>query len=139
MLTNTIIYFAAPDTVQLREEPVDPDALGPHELLIESLYSLISAGTELACMSGKAFWFPLPGDPGYCNVGRVIATGEAVDKFTEGDVLLNYGRHKRYNRMGDDKFLLKPPRLARPSAGTSYPAGNRGLHRPARLQHRAGR
>ena len=109
MLTNTIIYFAAPDTVQLREEPVDPDALGPHELLIESLYSLISAGTELACMSGKAFWFPLPGDPGYCNVGRVIATGEAVDKFTEGDVLLNYGRHKRYNRMGDDKFLLKPP------------------------------
>jgi 2-desacetyl-2-hydroxyethyl bacteriochlorophyllide A dehydrogenase len=109
MLTNTVIYFAAPNTVQLREEPLDPDEMGSHEVLIESLYSLISAGTELACLSGEEFWFPLPGDTGYCNVGRVVAAGEDVEGFAPGDVVLNYGKHQRYNCIADDKFLLKPP------------------------------
>lgn len=107
-MKNSIITFTAPNTVEIVEEEVQ-EGLGSHELLIESLYTLISAGTELACLSGEEFWFPLPGVPGYCNVGKVITVGEAVEKFKEGDVVLNYGRHQKYHRTSDSQFLLKPP------------------------------
>ncbi|MBV7334133.1 zinc-binding alcohol dehydrogenase [Chloroflexi bacterium TSY] len=109
VLKNQIITFSAPNSVEILLEDLHPESLGPHELLIESLYSLISAGTELACLSGEEFWFPLPGVPGYCNIGRVIAVGEGVSKFSVGDVLLNYGKHQKYNRLSDDQFLLQPP------------------------------
>jgi threonine dehydrogenase-like Zn-dependent dehydrogenase len=108
-LRNTIITFAAPNTVTLREEELDPHSPGSHELLIESLYSLISPGTEISCLAGVMTWFPLPGDPGYCNVGRVVAVGSEVKHFCVGEVLLNYGKHQRYNRLSDDQFLLRPP------------------------------
>lgn len=107
-MQNPTITFVAPYTVEMREgEPVD--TLEPNELLIESLYSLVSPGTELACLSGKEPWFKLPRAPGYANVGTVVAVGKAVGKFSEGDVVLNYGRHRKYNRMSEEALVLQVP------------------------------
>jgi 2-desacetyl-2-hydroxyethyl bacteriochlorophyllide A dehydrogenase len=107
-LKNHAITFAAPYTVEIREEE-NVDTLEPNELLIESLYSLVSPGTELAILSGKESWARLPVVPGYCNVGTVVAVGKAVSKFSQGDVVLNYGAHRKYNRMADSGFVLKVP------------------------------
>ena len=46
------IVFTAPQTVEVQQEEAATDRLGPNELLIESLYSVVSAGTELACLAG---------------------------------------------------------------------------------------
>lgn len=106
-MKNTVIKFVAPYTVELDEEEISPDALEPGELLIESLYTLVSPGTELAMLAGTEAWAPLPVVPGYCNVGRVFAVGGGVERFSEGDVLLNYAAHQRFNRVPDEAFMLK--------------------------------
>lgn len=108
-MKNRMITFVAPNRVEIREEEVSVDTLEPNELWVESLYTLVSPATELACLSGQEPWFKLPGVPGYSNVGKVVATGKAVEKFGEGDVVLNYGRHRKYNRMSEEAFILKVP------------------------------
>jgi len=106
---NPTITFAAPFTVELRQVEISTDDLKPNEVLLETLYSLVSPGTELAILTGKESWARLPVVPGYCNVGRVVATGQAVTKFVEGDIVLNYGAHRKYNRLPDKAFMLKVP------------------------------
>ena len=48
--SNRRIVFSAPQTVEVQQEEVGSGDLGADELLIESLYSAVSAGTELACL-----------------------------------------------------------------------------------------
>lgn len=84
------VWFAAPGRVEVREEPVPAPA--PGEVLVASIASGISAGTELLVYRGEAppglpvdatiaalagtFRFPLA--YGYAVVGRVVALGAGV-------------------------------------------------------------
>ncbi len=108
-ISNRKIVFAAPQTVEVQQEEVSTDDLGPDELLVESLYSVVSAGTELACLSGREAWFSLPRVPGYAAVGRVAAAGSSVTEAREGDVVLHYGGHQSCNRRKRGDFLLPVP------------------------------
>lgn len=107
--SNRKIVFTAPQTVEVQQEEVSTDGLGRDELLIESLYSVVSAGTELACLAGREAWFSLPRVPGYATVGRVAALGGAVTGLREGEVVLHYGGHQSYNRRKQGDFLLPVP------------------------------
>ena len=107
--SNRRIVFAAPQTVEVQEEQVVTDGLGADELIVESLYSAVSAGTELACLSGTEAWFPFPRVPGYAAVGRVVASGNAVTGLREGEVVLHYGGHQSYNRRTLGDFLVPVP------------------------------
>ena len=107
--SNRKIVFTAPQTVEVQQEEVSTDGLGRDELLIESLYSVVSAGTELACLAGREAWFSLPRVPGYATVGRVAALGGAVSGLREGEVVLHYGGHQSYNRRKQGDFLLPVP------------------------------
>ena len=107
--SNRKIVFAAPQTVEVQQEQVVTDGLGDDELLVESLYSAVSAGTELACLSGTEAWFPFPRVPGYAAVGRVVALGNAVTGLREGEVVLHYGGHQSYNRRTLGDFLVPVP------------------------------
>ncbi len=74
------IYFTAPRQVELREEPLP--ALGADEVLVETICSAVSAGTEMMIYRGE---FPkqidavdlissgihYPTKYGYSNIGRV--------------------------------------------------------------------
>ena len=84
--SNRRIVFSAPQTVEVQQEEVGSGDLGADELLIESLYSAVSAGTELACLAGLEEWFPFPGVPGYATVGRIVALGSsrAGDRRRDG-------------------------------------------------------
>ena len=106
---NRRIVFTAPQTVEVQQEEVGYDGLGADELLVESLYSAVSAGTELACLSGREAWFPFPRVPGYATVGRIVAKGNSVTGLREGEVVLHYGGHQSYNRRTLGDFLVPVP------------------------------
>ena len=83
------LYFTAPGKVELREEVLPRP--GADEVLVETIYSAISAGTEMLVYRGQ---FPhitdshdslssnlnYPTTYGYACVGVIRETGELVDK-----------------------------------------------------------
>lgn len=69
------------------------------EVLAEMEYTVISGGTERACIMGMnntSRKFPM--SLGYCGVGRVVAIGPEVTTVEVGDrVLVYHGTHSKYN------------------------------------------
>jgi len=64
----------------------EPD---PDEVLIKTISSLISAGTELGNQEvSKSDFYP-----GYSNAGRIIAVGKDVRNLSIGDHVLSLGNH----------------------------------------------
>jgi 2-desacetyl-2-hydroxyethyl bacteriochlorophyllide A dehydrogenase len=106
VMKNRTIVFDAPYDVKFREEEADLKP-GKGQVLMEKLYSLISTGTELACLSGAEGWFKMPGVPGYCCVSKVVEAGEGA-AFQPGDVVFHYGAHNQYQLVGDD-FAVRVP------------------------------
>jgi 2-desacetyl-2-hydroxyethyl bacteriochlorophyllide A dehydrogenase len=96
------------------EEKQLPDKLKPGELLLETQYTLISAGTELAMYTGthvgfsdpKNTWVKYPYYPGYCTVAKVLKTGKDVTSFKQGDtVFTNEPRHRSHSII-DSKIAI---------------------------------
>ena len=85
------ILFTAPNQVVL--ETVEIPAPETGEVLIESLYTLISPGTELRCRAGKQEGVTFPFIPGYSMAGRVIARGPGVS-LPEGTLVFCGGTTK---------------------------------------------
>ncbi len=75
-MQTSAILFTAPHKVAV--EPVDIPRPAAGEVLIESLYTLISPGTELRCRAGKQAGADFPFIPGYSLVGRVVERGPGV-------------------------------------------------------------
>ena len=98
-MKNTSILFTGPDRVELGQVDSDFLPLGAHDLLIQTHYSLISAGTELACLSGVEAWFSFPNAPGYASVGEVVELGGQVTDFALGDMVYSMGNHAQYQRV----------------------------------------
>jgi threonine dehydrogenase-like Zn-dependent dehydrogenase len=87
--------FPEAGRTELQEFPM-PVVSAPSDVLIETEYSIVSAGTELACRAGIEGWAPLPFCPGYGSVGRVIAHGSAVKNLALGQRVLTYGKHAKH-------------------------------------------
>ena len=98
-MKNTRIIFSAPNRIEVQSAVEALAPLGAHDLLIQTHYSLISAGTELACLSGVEAWFPFPGSPGYASVGEVVDVGGQVTDFALGDMVYSMGKHAQYQRL----------------------------------------
>lgn len=103
-MENRKIVFRAPWEVACETEEVRLTP-GAGEMLVETQYSLISTGTELACLSGGESWFKMPGVPGYCCVSKVLEAGEGA-AFKPGDVIFHYGMHCRYQLTSPDDYNL---------------------------------
>lgn len=88
------------------------EGLGGHELACETLYTAISPGTELAAWEGLQ---PLRTDRkhsrvvGYCNVARVISTGEWVHRYRPGDLVLSLYSHRSHFVCGEADILVRLP------------------------------
>lgn len=71
------------------------------EVLIETLYSVLSAGTEranLLAMPNTPASFPAY--MGYCAIGRIAACGNGVTDLVPGDrVIVYHGRHQTHTVM----------------------------------------
>jgi threonine dehydrogenase-like Zn-dependent dehydrogenase len=87
--------FPTPGRAELQAFPM-PEIVKPTDIIIETEYSIVSAGTELACRAGIEVWAPLPHCPGYGSVGRVIAHGPEAKNVTIGQRVLTFGKHAKH-------------------------------------------
>lgn len=83
---------------ELADEP------GEDEVLIENIYGLISAGTELAFFTQSHIGFSVPdfgyakypAHPGYTAVGRVVKVGAKVSGLAAGDLVHSSSHHASF-------------------------------------------
>lgn len=114
MLENKKIVFEKPWEVNLRIETLNENTVPPGQALLKKRYSIVSTGTELACLSGGESWFKMPGVPGYACIGEVIKTGEGVTDFSPGDMVFYYGSHTLYEIAPVEGVFLHAPKEVDP-------------------------
>jgi 2-desacetyl-2-hydroxyethyl bacteriochlorophyllide A dehydrogenase len=99
------VVFTAPSQVSVCEEALPEPA--PDQVLVQTLYSAISPGTELLVYRGQfpedlpidesipslAGEFRYPLRYGYSAVGRIIAAGSQVDPDCEGRLVFAFQAH----------------------------------------------
>lgn len=96
-MENLSVLFTEPDRVDVRQIDDDIGELRARDVLVRTRYSLISAATELACLSGSQAWFPFPATPGYAAVGEVLDAGAEISALAPGDIVHYWGGHKQFN------------------------------------------
>ena len=102
------IDFVAAGKAELREIEIDGE-LTPNRVKLKTECTLISPGTEFACLAGntnrsdsKVF----PKTLGYSAVARVLETGSAVTEFKPGDRCLCYhSAHWNYQFMPESNLV----------------------------------
>lgn len=96
-MKNKQIFFTHVHQAELLESELGE--IGRQDVLVETEYTVISGGTERACILGMKNVSPtFPMSLGYCGVGRVLQTGPDVTTVHEGDrVLVYHGCHAKYN------------------------------------------
>ncbi len=98
------IVFTAVHQAQLQTGSTP--SLGERDVLARMEYTVVSGGTERACILGMentVRQFPM--SLGYCGVGIVEEIGPAVKKVKPGDrVLVYHGIHAQYNVRGEDEI-----------------------------------
>ncbi|MCF8361788.1 MAG: zinc-binding alcohol dehydrogenase [Prolixibacteraceae bacterium] len=98
-MENKKVVFTKPWEVEFQSVEENIKIEKATDVIVKTNYSLISAGTELACLSGGEEWFPLPNTPGYIAVGTVEETGSDVDHVKKGDMVFTYAPHALYNKI----------------------------------------
>ena len=129
----TQIVFPEQNKVAIEAVTVPP--LGPHDVLVRTEVSLISAGTELTNLRGDMERQSFPKYPGYSNVGVVERVGDEVGDFSEGDRVLSNGRHASHHvvnratgRTGAPQTLLRVPDGVDPADATFTTLGAVAMH-----------
>jgi len=120
------LYFTAPGQVEVRQESVPPP--GPGELLVQTAFTGISAGTEMLLYRGHfpqdlsldenlpalsgTFRYPL--SYGYSAVGQVVEAGAGVDPAWIDRMVFAFHPHATH-------FIAKPEELMPVPAGIGSP------------------
>lgn len=104
-IATTKIQFAGPQQVQVVTQPAE-FPLGPNDLMLQTQYSLVSTGTELAKLTG-AQEVAYPFDPGNRATGKVLALGSAVTGVEIGDTVFSYIPHWSHSR--SNRLWVKKP------------------------------
>lgn len=107
------VVFQAVGRVGFEEfEPPDP---GRGEVLIRTVKTLISTGTELTILTGSypqgshwARYGRFPHRPGYSAVGVVEKLGEGVEGFKPGDLVTSMTGHAQYSVVDAGQLVRVP-------------------------------
>jgi 2-desacetyl-2-hydroxyethyl bacteriochlorophyllide A dehydrogenase len=115
MLSKKVVFKGYRE-VAVEEEDVPKPSAG--QVLIRTLVSLISTGTELTVL-GEEFprgsvWEMVArargnSNPGYSNCGIIEETGEGVEEFKVGDRVLSFIGHAEYVVAEARRVLAKVP------------------------------
>ena len=106
------VVVTGQNQVELQTADIDAPALASNELLIDTEYTFISSGTELANYTGrepkvfqKGSWCEYPWRSGYANVGIVREVGAGVNRAAPDDRVFTYGRHASTIRYSQDRLV----------------------------------
>ena len=108
VLTSKGVWFVKEREVEIRESVLHPPKSG--EILIKTLFSAISHGTEMLVYRGQvpkdlkldlfiptmegSYAFPIK--YGYSNVGEVVGTDPHKNSFKPGDIVFVHAPHETY-------------------------------------------
>lgn len=126
------LFFTGPRQVEVRDEPLDSP--GPGQVLVKTLISAISPGTETLIYRGQApgdlavdetipalagrFDFPLK--YGYSVIGRAEVLGEGVPAEWQDRLVFAFNPHESHFLANLEELLLPPPALS-PEAAVFFP------------------
>ncbi len=106
------VVVTGQNQVELQTAEIDDSELSANEVLIDTEYTFISSGTELANYTGrepkvfqKGTWCAYPWRSGYANVGIVRDVGVSVTRAAPGDRVFTYGRHASTIRYSQDRLI----------------------------------
>lgn len=112
-MNSTYIVFPEKGSVSVEQETLTSAASG--EILCAAERSLISIGTESYCLRGVfdpgtnwEAWVKYPFRPGYSMAARVIAVGQGVKEFREGDRVAAWVPHQQYFKIRPDEAYRVP-------------------------------
>ncbi|MEU1726887.1 zinc-binding dehydrogenase [Nonomuraea sp. NPDC005692] len=112
-MRSLFVEFPRAGEVRVAREDVAPPGFG--EVLCRTTLSLISPGTELACLRGEfdpgtnwEEWVRYPFRPGYSMAGIVEAVGEGVTRLRPGDRVQSYAPHQELVTLADRDVRLLP-------------------------------
>jgi 2-desacetyl-2-hydroxyethyl bacteriochlorophyllide A dehydrogenase len=123
-IRRQVLYFTAPYQVAIQQEPLPPPTAA--QVLVQTLVSAISPGTELLIYRGQApvdipvdetiaalagvFTFPLK--YGYAAVGRVVAVGAGIEPAWLGRLVFAFHPHESHFLAATDELFVIPPSLS---------------------------
>ncbi len=103
---NHRVVFAGVNQIEI--EPCEMPSPGPGQMLVRTIKTAISTGTELTILTGEypqgSGWEEygtFPFYAGYSNVGEVLEVGAAVTRFSAGDRAASGANHCAYALVGD--------------------------------------
>jgi threonine dehydrogenase-like Zn-dependent dehydrogenase len=110
---NPHVVITAPDAAGIFVEKISARPT-PDEVLIKTLYSLISPGTELAMFQHTHVGFTDPSNSfakypfraGYSAVGRIEAVGSSVSTFRKDTLVFIKGRHQAYFCVNPNRAMI---------------------------------
>lgn len=110
-ITRAVLY--GKEDLRLETEEVEFGPLADDEVLIETLITGMSPGTETANLDGRSTEVPTapdyPRSLGYNNVGRVMEVGSAVKGLHAGQRVFTAGPHQSHSRIsGDQRGAVLP-------------------------------
>jgi threonine dehydrogenase-like Zn-dependent dehydrogenase len=116
-MTINKVFFDKVESASLVSEQLEDRPLEPREVAGKTLFSLISAGTELNIYLGNYVkqglsWGQLPFVPGYAAVFRVEEVGSEVEDIKTGDVVYCMGKHASWQRHPRQQVIPLPDGLA---------------------------
>ena len=125
------VVITGQSEAELQTDCLNIENLEPNQVLIETEYTYISTGTELANYSGKepkvfqpGQWCTYPWKSGYANVGRVRAVGQNANRVSVDDRVFTYGNHTSAHRYDSQRLVVPVPDSIDPAiAAASRMAG----------------
>lgn len=122
--TGTQVVVRPDNSVEIKTSDIRPPQRG--EVLVETVSTLISAGTELGTQEqGRTDDF----SPGYSNTGRVAQIGEGVEGYQIGDRVLSLGPHASHVTVPSaPQSLAKLPDRVSFDEGTFGVLGSVSMH-----------
>jgi 2-desacetyl-2-hydroxyethyl bacteriochlorophyllide A dehydrogenase len=114
---SVYIVFPEPHKIEVCEETITPPEAS--EILCAAAKSLISIGTESYCLRGIfdagtnwAAWVKYPFRPGYSMAARVVAVGQGVTGFKEGDRIVSWIEHQQVFKLKPQQAYLIPDHVS---------------------------
>ena len=106
MMDAKRILFVEPNVVRLEGFKFDP-APSDNGVTIRTSATIVSAGTELACLAGTESCARLPFTTGYGAVGQVIEIGKDVGAVKVGDTIFTHSNHASHAK--GEVVMVKVP------------------------------